>query len=96
MVNMRENLQNRIAHENKTKRVDVIRALIGIDGNLTMTDTEGCKDGSVILHGYKRNFQDVEPVKYFIGTDEIELLLNAKNFNEIYEIYKEIGYFQET
>lgn len=91
---MERDLQSKIDYENKSRRIDVIRALIGMDGDLTMTSTEGCKDGSFILHGYKRDFNEVESVKYHLGADELELLSKAKNFNEIYEIYKEIGYFE--
>ena len=91
---MERDLESRLDYENKARRIDVIRALIGVDGNLTMTSTEGCKDGSFVLHGYKRDFDEVESVKYHLGADEVKLLLEAKTFTEIYEIYKEIGYFE--
>ncbi|KAB2335067.1 hypothetical protein [Bacillus mesophilum] len=93
---MFEDLEKQIEFEQQSMRVNVVRALIGIEGNLVMTNTEGRIDGSVVLHGYKRDYKEIKTVKFLVGKDEIESLNEAKNFSEVYEIYKEIGYFQEV
>lgn len=58
-----------------------------------MTHTESSINGSVILHGYKREGQDMKTVKYFIDSYTMDLLETAKTFEEI---YREIGYFNEV
>jgi len=86
---------SKIDFEFLARRVEIIRALIGMDGELTMTDTEYNHD-SIILNGFKRNGNETKSVKYYIGESEILELVGSKNFLEVHKVYKEIGYFKST
>ncbi|MFW0912771.1 hypothetical protein [Bacillus altitudinis] len=76
-------------------RVDVVRALIGLEGNCMMGSTLYSNTGINLDGLYKEEFEN-KRVKFFIDASEVELLREAKDFEEVYEIYKGIGYFSEV
>lgn len=76
-------------------RVDVIRALIGLEGDCRMGSTLYSKNGVELDAHYKESHKN-NRLKFFIDKSYVELLREAEDFNDVYEIYESIGYFSEV
>ncbi|WP_338335485.1 hypothetical protein [Bacillus altitudinis] len=76
-------------------RIDVIRALIGLEGDIRMGSTLYSKKG-IELDGHYKDRHKNNRLKFFIDNSYVELLREAKDFNDVYEIYESIGYFKEV
>ena len=77
--------------ENKLRRVDLIKALIGIDEDISMADSVYNIDGSVVLYGYRYGTtqRQFTKLKYLVEDTAMNLLINAKTFNELYAVYRD-------
>ncbi|GAK03309.1 hypothetical protein JCM19037_1623 [Geomicrobium sp. JCM 19037] len=95
MISEKE-LKRRMDFEHSAKRINLIKALIAVDGDLEMGGTSIARDGSVTMGGYKRNYKELASVNYYIEKSVMEELNQVNTFDEMYEIYKEIGYFEEV
>lgn len=91
-------LQERIEFEKQMIRTDLIRGLIGMEGNLVMRNTSTDIRGGVTLHGYFRNVDDKSETigrRYYIEPSDMDELMKLKTSEEVYEYYQNMGYFKE-
>lgn len=77
------------------QKVDLIKGLLSVEGNIVFGDTGFTKD-SVTLHGLYYGGDEPKSVKYQITKDHIEMLDNSHSIEDVIQVYKEIGYFEET
>ena len=68
--------------------LDLIRSFIEVEGNLTIIGTLTSEKG-VTFSGYKEKAN----VKFVLDKYEAELISECTTIEDIYEAYKEIGYF---
>lgn len=73
------------------QKVDLIKGLISVEGNIVFDDTGFTKD-SVTLFGVDYS-DEPKGVKYQITKDHIEMLDNAHSIDQVIQVYSSIGYF---
>lgn len=77
------------------QKLDLIKALISVDGNIVFGNT-GFEKDSVTLSGTYYGGDEPKGVRYQITKDHIEMIDGARTIEEVIEVYRNIGYFTES
>lgn len=74
-------------------KLDLIRSFMQLEGNAKIISTCSNLDGSVDFTGYQEVNGGTKCIKIVMGKDQKELINEFTSVIEIYNCYKEMGYF---
>lgn len=73
-------------------KIDLIKGLASVEGNITFDMLGWEKDNSVVLYGTYWGGEEPKGVRYLIIKDYIEMLKDAITIKDVIQVYKSIGF----
>lgn len=80
-------------------KVDLLKALLQFDGSVMLQHTSYEGDGDIIFVGsriYSSNSNGMmitKPIRISVDKYQVESLRECATIDDVYEVYKEMGYF---
>ena len=79
----------------KNPKIELIKAIMQIEGNLTISSTGYNYDnkGGVLFRAYKKVDSNFENISIAMDKSQVEAVNDCNSVLEIYDCYKEMEYF---